>query len=270
MTSPYRRRHRQGNGILIAAIFIALALSRSCDNRRSNSLPPPSRVSTPVRNPIEDVLRPVSGVEYKEGIAAAILIDTSGSMGESVRDANGEKQSKISVAQRAALKLVDQFNNYAQEHSDKPILLGIYEFSDRGTQSACRTVVKLGPPSAAAARSAIMNMHAEGDTPIGDAMIKAKRDVDATGLSKRHILVITDGENTRGYSPDDVTRFISKQSEQDRASIYFVAFDVAASKFNSVRDAGALVLAASNETDLKQTLDYLLTGKILAEQPEHR
>ena len=29
-------------------------------------------------------------------------------------------------------------------------------------------------------------------------------------------------------------------------------------------------MAASNETDLKGTLDYLLTGKILAEQPERK
>ena len=101
-------------------------------------------------------------------------------------------------------------------------------------------------------------------------MIVAKRNLDATGLSKRHILVITDGENTTGYSPSDVTQVISSQSDMDRASIYFVAFDVAAAKFNSVREAGGLVLAASNETDLKGTLDYLLTGKILAEQPNSR
>src|SRR5207244_9881837 len=98
---------------------------------------------------------------------------------------------------------------------------------------------------------------------IGDAMIKAKHDVDATGLSKRHILVITDGANTRGYSPEDVTRVISSQTEKDRASIYFVAFDVAAAKFNAVRDSGGLVLGASNETDLNGTLGYLLTGTIL-------
>ena len=113
-------------------------------------------------------------------------------------------------------------------------------------------------------------MVAGGDTPIGDAMIVAKRDVDATGLAKRHILVITDGENTKGYSPADVTQVISSQPEKDRASIYFIAFDVAASTFNSVRDSGGLVLAASNERDLKDTLGYLLTGKILVEQPVSR
>lgn len=254
--------------VLFLVLIMAFAAARSCGGRSSR--PASVRVFTPVGTPIEDVLRPAAGAQYRDGVAAAILIDTSGSMQQRVQDADGAMQPKISIAQRAALSLVQQFDTYAQAHSDKPIYLGIYEFSDRGTSSNCRTVVKLGPPDAVAARSSIMNMHAGGDTPIGDAMIQAKRDVDGTGLSKRHILVITDGENNRGYSPADVTRVISTQSETDRASIYFVAFDVAASTFNSVRDSGGLVLAASNESALNGTLDYLLTGKILAEQPEHR
>jgi hypothetical protein len=56
--------------------------------------------------------------------------------------------------------------------------------------------------------------------------------------------------------------------DENRASIYFIAFDIAAAKFEAVRNAGGLVLAASNETELQQTLDYVLTGKILAEQPQ--
>jgi Ca-activated chloride channel family protein len=265
----YRRRSG-GSGAIIIILLVIFFASRTMRDRGGQS-PPRSRVSTPVTNPIEDVLRPSSlNVPQRDGVVAAILIDTSGSMQEKVKDANGAMQPKIDIAKRAALSLVDQFDGYAKEHSDKPIMLGIYEFSDRGNRTApSRRVVALGPPDAAAARSAIVSMRASGDTPIGDAMIMAKRDVDATGLSKRHILVITDGENTRGYSPADVTRVISSQSEKDRASIYFVAFDVAAAKFNKVKDSGGLVLGASNETDLKGTLDYLLTGKILAEQPEH-
>lgn len=61
--------------------------------------------------------------------------------------------------------------------------------------------------------------------------------------------------------------FLSRQDEAHRTSVYFVAFDVAAEKFNAVRDAGGLVLAAADATQLAQTLDYVLTGKILAEQP---
>jgi hypothetical protein len=270
----YTPRRRHGNGLLFVALLVAvIAAARTCDpnpprsSRVSNV--PTSRVSTPVTNPIEDALRPARAVQQREGVVAAILIDTSGSMGDRVKDDDGRMRPKIEIAQRAALNLVQQFDRYAQEHPDQTVFFGIYEFSDRGDRF-CREVVKLGPAGKsdpAAVRSAVLAMHPRGDTPIGDAIISAKRDIDATGLSKRHILVITDGENNKGYSPEDVVHIITTQPDQDRASTYFVAFDVAAAKFNPVRDAGGLVLAASNEPELKSTLDYVLTGKILAEQP---
>jgi Mg-chelatase subunit ChlD len=191
-------------------------------------------------------------------------------MKEKVVDADGSPRPKIEIARRAAINLVNHFDSFARQHSDQVVFLGLYEFSQRRSGPPSRTVIKLGPPDPAAAQSAISKMVPEGDTPIGDAMIAAKRDLDLAGLSKRHMLVITDGENNRGYSPADVTQVIARQSASDRASIYFVAFDVAEAKFNSVRDAGGLVLAAANESDLKGTLDYLLTGKILVEQPPSR
>jgi len=267
MNSP-NRRHRQGNGLLFLLFMFAIFFARRWDHSKPES-PPASRVSTPVRNPIGEMLQP-SATPYRDGIAAAILIDTSGSMGEKVRDTDGSLRPKIDIARRAAMGLVTQFDTYTREHSGKEILLGIYEFSNRDRNALCRPVVPLGMPDPNASRDAISRMRAEGGTPIGDAMIYAKRELDKGGLSKRHILVITDGENTTGYSPEDVTRFIANQSENDRASIYFVAFDVAAAKFNVVRDSGALVLAASNETELKGTLDYLLTGQIFAEQPQQQ
>jgi hypothetical protein len=267
----YRGGRRSGNGMLFLMLIVVLGLVRIFDKdepRRAPDGPAP----VPVTNPIEDVLRPAAAVERRDGIVAAILMDTSGSMREKVRDTDNTRRAKIEIAQRAALDLVTQFDAYAREHPDRPIYLGIYEFSDRGKR-CCREVVPLRPSGEtdmAEIRAAVMRMRADGGTPIGDAMITAKLDIDATGLSKRHILVITDGENNKGYSPQDVTRTITAQSDQDRASVYFVAFDISEDTFKPVRDAGGLVLAASNETELKSTLDYLLTGKILAEQPERR
>lgn len=267
MSYPYRRRHRQGNGVLFVILLAVFIAARTFDRPKPRQSS--NRISTPVQNPIQDVLKPTQ-TQYKPGVAAVILIDTSGSMNERVRDSDGTFRPKIDIAQRAALDIVNQFDAYARDHSGQEIQLGIYEFSDRGSPvPTCRPVVKLGQPDPGAARTAILKMKASGDTPIGDAMIVAKRTLDAGGLSKRHILVVTDGENTQGYSPADVTQVITNQSETDRASIYFVAFDVAAAKFNTVKDSGGLVLAASNETELKGTLDYLLTGKILAERPDH-
>jgi hypothetical protein len=80
-----------------------------------------------------------------------------------------------------------------------------------------------------------------------------------------HILVVTDGENNKGYAPSDVVAAIGRLPEASRASVYFVAFDVAADVFKPVRDAGGLVLPAANEAELQQTLDFVLSGRILVE-----
>ena len=52
----------------------------------------------------------------------------------------------------------------------------------------------------------------------------------------------------------------------ERPSLYFVAFDIDATRFNGVRNAGGLVLEAANARALNDTLDSLLRGKILIER----
>jgi Mg-chelatase subunit ChlD len=215
---------------------------------------------------LEQELTPRTTVEAREGLAAAIAIDVSGSMDEEVAGQNGRKEPKIEIARRAALALVDQFDSYARDHPDEPVQLGIYEFSRRRGDPDCREVVAMGPPDRDRAAAAIARLTADGGTPIGQAMITAKRALDGTGLSRRHLLVVTDGENTDGTAPDRVAVAINKRPDAERPSIYFVAFDVEASRFSRVRDAGGLVLSAANATELNNTLDTLLRGKILVEK----
>jgi Mg-chelatase subunit ChlD len=238
--SAHVPQRRSGGGLLVLLIIGIVVLARIVDKNPPGSGPSTTAstpVSTPVTNPVADLLRRAAGIQQRDGVAAAILIDTSGSMADNVRDTDGKQRPKIQIAQRAALDLVNQFDTYARDHKDQTVYVGIYEFSDRG-KKYCREVVKLGPAGerdANVLRSAVSAMRPDGGTPIGDAMITAKLDIDATGLSKRHILVLTDGENNKGYSPDDVTRTIVGQSEEQRASIYFVAFDIAESRSNRSR-----------------------------------
>jgi Mg-chelatase subunit ChlD len=121
-------------------------------------------------------------------------------------------------------------------------------------------------PDRTKAASALASMEARGGTPIGNAMITAKRELDATGLTRRHLLVVTDGENTGGYEPERVATAINRRPEAERPSLYFVAFDIEASRFRQVRDAGGLVLGAANAKELNATLDSLLRGQILLEK----
>jgi Mg-chelatase subunit ChlD len=215
---------------------------------------------------VDEELAPQKTVEEREGLAAAIAIDVSGSMDEEVAGRDGRKEPKIDIARRAALDLVEQFASYARDHQDEPVLLGVYEFSRRRGEPDCRPVVEMGPPDRERAASAIARLNADGGTPIGQAMITAKRALDDTGLTRRHLLVVTDGENTDGVAPDQVALAIGKRPDAERPSIYFVAFDIEASRFSRVRDAGGLVLSAANATELNTTLDALLRGKILVEK----
>jgi hypothetical protein len=246
-------------GAALALIFFAGACS-------SSQSPQPEFNKPGNPEAIRKLLHSDMAVAPQEGIAAAILLDTTGSMKEEVQGADKKLKPKIQVATLALLRLLQQFSAFAQKNPDKKILVGVYEFSSRPNQPSCRQLLKLGPPDLAAAHRALAAVAADGATPIGDAMITAKRDLDATGFSHRHMLVITDGENNRGYLPGDVAQVIAQEPEGDRAGIYFIAFDLGAEVFEPVKQAGGLVLAAQGEQQLTDTLDYILTGKILVEQ----
>lgn len=206
-------------------------------------------------------------ITWNDGVAAVVLVDVSGSMADRVRDADGERRRKIVIAQRAALDLVRSFEAYAKAHPAETVSLGVYEFSERSGQPAARVVIAPGRPDAAAAREPIEAMRARGGTPIGEAMIEGKRALDTTGLRRRHLLVVTDGENTDGASPIDVARVLERQSDELRAPLYFVAFDVAAKAFAGIKAHGGLVLEARDGGDLAKTLDELLSDRILVEAP---
>ena len=200
------------------------------------------------------------GAQPRDGIAAVLLIDVSGSMDDEIR---GEGR-KIVLARRAALDLVKQFDAYADAHPAEPVLIGLFEFSAPGES---REVLPLSAPDVEKAEAALARLRAHGGTAIGEAMIGGKKALDRSGLSRRHLLVVTDGENTDGFAPGDVMTALGKRPEAERPSVYFVAFDIAASRFDGVRNAGGLVLEAANATELNRTLDFLLNGKILVEGP---
>jgi Mg-chelatase subunit ChlD len=261
----YRRRHRGQFWIVIGLLLFAAGRCR--DNSRSSNVgrvaEAPARDLSQIESALSAQAKPA---ESKEGVAAAIVIDVSGSMDDRVIDSNGRRARKIDVARRAARDLVAQFAAYAAEHADQPVSLGIYEFSRRDGQADCRPIIPMGAPDLSRADEALARLDPEGGTPIGQAMITAKLALDATGLSRRHLLLVTDGENTDGFRPDDVASVIAKQPESEKPSIYFVAFDIEARRFNGVREAGGLVLSAANAKELNETLDTLIRGKILVEK----
>ena len=95
-------------------------------------------------------------------------------------------------------------------------------------------------------------------------MRTARPELYRAGVFRKYLLVVTDGENTSGRSPDDVARDIFRKSD-GAVQIYFVAFDTDPEKFAFLKEVGGDVIGAGNGPELRTALDGVYQGKILAE-----
>ncbi len=224
----------------------------------------PDREARELAARLKSRLTPPADIVWKDGLAAVVLVDVSGSMHDRIK---GERRRKIEAAQAAAVDLVGAFARYAAAHPDTPVLVGVHEFSARSGAPAAREIVPLARPDPLSATNAIHAMKTGGGTPIGESMAVARLALDRSGLKRRHLLVVTDGENTDGPDPALVAAVLEKQPEEAKASLYFVAFDVDAAAFTGVKNAGALLLPAKSGAELAATFDELLSDRILVEAP---
>lgn len=231
---------------IVLATVTALVLS-SCGNA------PPNKEARDKR--AANILPAVEPSEAPsiDGVAIMLVVDVSGSM-------SGDK---LSVAKRCLTTLAAQTVKFAMDNKDKKVLLGICAFS-----SSCTEALPIGQPDFGKATAAIEKLSTGGGTAIGDAMLFAKKKLDSTKFKKIHILIITDGENTSGEDPSVVVQSFSKLPPEKSVGTYLIGFDVATSVYEGVKEAGGLVLSAANEAELKQTTEYVLSNKVLAEALE--
>jgi Mg-chelatase subunit ChlD len=196
-------------------------------------------------------------VEEGLGAAVAILIDTSGSMKDR---APGDSRSKYAVAQEALGAMLDATDAFIARRPDFPIKIGVYSFS-----SSVRTLRPIQPYDRNAIRLTLTQLPGPGGgTAIGDAMREARPDLYRAGVFRKYLLVVTDGENTNGRSPDQVAREIWRKSDRG-VQTYFVAFDTSPEKFAFLKDVGGDVIGAGTGPELRAALDGIYQGKILAE-----
>jgi len=206
----------------------------------------------------------------EDGVALAIIYDTSGSMNEPVRNSTGKPSPKYVVANRALAAVAKQIQAFATSgaaSAPRKVQAGLFVFSGNGARQA----VKFGPFDAAALEEFARTFSSpNGNTPLGNALGVATRTVMNSPLSRKHVLIITDGMNTEGPAPEVVMPGLKRQAEEKHASlsVHFVAFDVDAKQFNSVKKLGATVVGAADEKQLNTQLEYILQRKILLEEEE--
>jgi Mg-chelatase subunit ChlD len=196
-------------------------------------------------------------VEEGLGAAVAILVDTSGSMDEQVP---GDARPKSHIAREALAAMLDATDALMARRPGFEVKVGLYSFS-----SSTEGILPIRPYDRAVLHDALARLpQPGGGTAIGEAMRAARPDLYRAGVFRKYLLVVTDGENTTGRSPDDVAREIFSKSEGG-VQIYFVAFDTNPDRFGFLKDVGGDVIAAGTGAELRGALDAIYQGRILAE-----
>jgi Mg-chelatase subunit ChlD len=251
-------RLRAGKSAFRVLFFIFIAVFVALRSRSRHKDPPARDDSSPVAaRDVRDTGKYVAKGDEGLGAAVAIMIDNSGSMKER---AGTDKRPKYEVARAALEDMLASTDSFAAKQPGFPIKVGLYYFA-----SGVHTLAPIQAYDAAAVRAALDSMpRPNGGTAIGEAMDVARRSLYESGMIRKYILVVTDGENTDGRPPREVAQDIARRSE-GAVRQYFVAFDVDAKNFAFLRDVHGEVLSAANGAALRASLDTIYRGKILAE-----
>jgi len=204
----------------------------------------------------------------EEGVALAIIYDTSGSMSQPVGNSSGGQSPKYIIANRALIAVARQIEAYATNSvSGHKVQCCLLTFQGEGARQS----IPMGPFSAATlVQWAGQVNRPGGNTPLGNALEAAGKAVLGSPLSRKHILVITDGENTAGPGPERVMPLIKQQAGQKGAavSVHFIGFDVDVRVFAPLKKQGATVVSARDEKQLASQLEFILQKKILLEDED--
>jgi uncharacterized protein YegL len=252
------RGRRASTGVVIAAAVCVAMLSAGCEQRSS---PPPPKAATNPPSPAPGAAAiDLPKVDQRLCTAVVLLIDTSGSMSQSVPDRGGAQQPKHLIARRALDRIVDYTNTWRQSHADRVLQLGIYHFS-----SAVHEVLPMGVFDGAAAKSAVARIPGPGGgTAIGNALEAGFKALYASGCVRKYVVCITDGENTSGPPPDRIARQLFAQTGGE-VEIHFVAFDTSAARFAFLKNANGSVVEAADGEQLQAQLSAIYEKRILAE-----
>ena len=208
-------------------------------------------------------------------VALAVVYDTSGSMRAPIKAADGRLVPKNIIAQRAFGLVIDRLERFTRPAAAfvtdsippvKRLDLSITVFDG----SRAVTAVRMAPLDPAATRKWLAALPApDSGTPLGDAMTLAAKSLLATPAASKHLLVLTDGENTLGSTPLAALTALQKQTQTQNQTVFvhILALDIPPAVFASLQKAGATLIGAADEKQLQSQLDFILETQILVEAP---
>jgi Mg-chelatase subunit ChlD len=201
--------------------------------------------------------------EPREGTAVVVLVDTSGSMMQSVEDRGGQKREKYLIARDALERIIQRTAEWRKTHPKANLQMGIYNFS-----STVNEVLPVVEFDEARARGALARIpKPAGGTAIGKALESGYKALYRSGCIRKFVVCITDGENTTGPPPDWIARNLHAQTGGE-VELDFVAFDTSASQFQFLKEANGHVVEASDGEQLGRQLTQIYEQRILVEKEE--
>ena len=227
--------------------------------------PPVQTSAVPVGvkpHPAGPLVRPIELPQPSQrlGTAVVVLIDTSGSMAQLVANDTGSQQPKYEIARDALARIVQVTDNWHTAHTDPTLFLGLVSFS-----SMCKTVLPIAEFDAAQARAALQRVPPPaGGTAIGLAIEEGFKSLYSTGCIRKHLVCVTDGQNTVATPPEIIASQLHAQTKGD-VEIHFVAFDTAAGQFDFLKNVNGSVVEAADGSQLESRLVDLYEKRILVE-----
>jgi hypothetical protein len=163
-------------------------------------------------------------------------------------------------------QVVDRLEAFHKSPQGSPLKIesGLIVFSGKEAKNA----LEFGPFKPDAYRNWLKQFsNPRESTPLGAAVALAGEKVLGSSLPRKHILVITDGQNTAGRDPVATIGALQRRAARLNSAvlIHFVAFDVDSNVFAGVKKLGATVVGAADEKELNAQLEFILEEKILLE-----
>jgi Mg-chelatase subunit ChlD len=249
----------RGAGLTLALGLALAALGCAYPTTKSQVHSTPAAWSAPGGKYQIDLFK----AEPRPGTAVVILVDTSGSMGQSVRDKIGKLRPKYLIAREALEQIIQNTGQWKKDHPQANLQLGIYHFS-----SSVAEVLPMGEFDQRKAEAALSRIpRPNSGTAIGKALEDGFKALYRSGCMRKFIVCITDGENTVGPPPDWIARHLHART-QGEVELDFVAFDTSASQFKFLSEVNGHVVEASDGAKLQAELAKVYQERILVEKEE--
>jgi Mg-chelatase subunit ChlD len=250
-------------GKLTAVRKVALGLALvalGCDGQPRHSIPTKSvRGTVPGGTYQIDLFK----AEPRAGTAIVILVDTSASMSQSVKDRHGKMRPKDQIAGDALRHIIQHTAEWKKGHPNANLQLAIYTFS-----SSVSEVLPMGEFNQDKAQAAVDRIpRPNSGTAIGTAIEAAFKALYRSGCTRKFVLCVTDGENTVGPPPDWIAHHLHARTGGE-VELDFVAFDTSASQFKFLSGVNGHVVEASDGAQLQTELQKIYQERILVEKEE--